>query len=139
MADRLARHAEHPAELLLADTPAGGGRTIRYRLDHPLIGAVDQRRFGVERLQQSTCNSEFAILRYPVSNTPSNNDAATARKKDQHPSALDDGLLLGKDPRPGLSHPAATRPGTALLAVPIQPETSKNLAVFRVCHSMGRV
>lgn len=85
MADRLARHAEHPAELLLADTPAGGGRTIRYRLDQPLIGAVDQRRFGVERLQQSTCNSEFAILRYPVSNTPSNNDAATARKKDQHP------------------------------------------------------
>jgi hypothetical protein len=66
-------------------TPAGGGRTIRYRLDQPLIGAVDQRRFGVERLQQSTCNSEFAILRYPVSNTPSNNDAATARKKDQHP------------------------------------------------------
>ena len=84
MADRRARHAKHPAELFLADTPAGGERTIRYRLDQTLIGAVDQRRFGVERLQQSTCNSEFTVLRYPVSNTPSNNDAATARKKDQH-------------------------------------------------------
>ena len=33
MADRLARHAEQPAELFLADTLAGGERAIGNRLD----------------------------------------------------------------------------------------------------------
>jgi hypothetical protein len=62
MADRLARHAEHPAELFLANTLAGGQCAIGNRLDQPLIGAVDQGWLGVERLQQSTqqfSNSEF--------------------------------------------------------------------------------
>ncbi len=49
MADRLARHTEHPAELFLADTLAGGKRAVGNRLDQPLIGAVDQRRLWVER------------------------------------------------------------------------------------------
>ena len=48
MADRLARHTEHPAELFLADTLAGGKRAVGNRLDQPLIGAVDQRRLWVE-------------------------------------------------------------------------------------------
>ena len=61
MADRRARHAKHPAELFLADTPAGGERTIRYRLDQTLIGAVDQRRFGVGGCSRApaTQNSQF--------------------------------------------------------------------------------
>ena len=49
MADRLARHTEHPAELFLADTLAGSECAIGNRLDQPLIGAVDQRRLWVER------------------------------------------------------------------------------------------
>ena len=49
MADRLARHTEHPAELFLADTLAGGECAIGNCLDQPLIGAVDQRRLWVER------------------------------------------------------------------------------------------
>ena len=54
MTDRLARHAEHPAELFLADALAGRERAIGNRLDQPLIRAVDQRRLGIERLQRST-------------------------------------------------------------------------------------
>ncbi len=49
MADRLARHTEHPAKLFLADALAGGERAIGNRLDQPLIGTVDQRRLWVER------------------------------------------------------------------------------------------
>ena len=41
MANRLARHPKHPAELFLADTLTGGERAISNRLDQPLIGTVD--------------------------------------------------------------------------------------------------
>jgi hypothetical protein len=64
MADRLARHAEHPAELFLADALARGERAIGDRLDQSLIGAVDQRRLVVERLQRrdpAILNSEFYV------------------------------------------------------------------------------
>ena len=54
MADRLARYAEHPAELFLPDTLAGGERAIGNRFDQPLISAVDQRWLRIERLQANT-------------------------------------------------------------------------------------
>ena len=66
MTNRLARHAQHLAEFFLADTLAGGERAIGNGLDQPLIGTVDQRRLGVERLQRSTQNLEFGIPGYSV-------------------------------------------------------------------------
>jgi hypothetical protein len=41
-------------ELRLADALAGGEGAVGDRLDQPLIGAVDQRRFRIERLQRRT-------------------------------------------------------------------------------------
>ena len=66
MADRLARHAKHAAKLFLADPLAGSQSAIGDCLDQLLIGAVDQRRLGVERLQQGTDYFEFGIPRYSV-------------------------------------------------------------------------
>src|ERR1700730_12763665 len=66
MADWLARHTEHPAELFLADRLAGGAGPVGNRLDQPLIGAVDQRRLGIEGLQRGTHKFEFGIPCYSL-------------------------------------------------------------------------
>lgn len=52
--DRQARQAEHSAELFLSDPSAGRERAIGHRLDQPLVSAVYQRRFEVEKLQWIT-------------------------------------------------------------------------------------
>ena len=61
MADWLSRHAEGSAELFLANALPGGERTVSDRLDQLLVGPIDQRRLGIERLHpaRSVLNSEF--------------------------------------------------------------------------------
>ena len=50
MADWLSRHAEGSAEFFLANALPGGERTVSDRLDQLLVGPIDQRRLGIERL-----------------------------------------------------------------------------------------
>ncbi len=63
VADRLARYAEPSTELLLSEALARSERAVGNRFDQPLIGAVDQRRLRIERLQAipPKWNSEFDL------------------------------------------------------------------------------